>query len=1257
MYHIFFPTSIITMSKLLTILPIDKHKDEIITAIKENQVIVIAGDTGSGKTTRLPQYCLEVAQEGKLVGCTQPRRLAAVSVAARVGEEVGRSEEVGYKIRFHDYTTAKTKIKFMTDGVLLAETKSDRDLRKYSILIVDEAHERNLNIDFLLGYLKRLLPRRPDLKLIITSATIDTASFAKHFNNAPLISIEGRTFPIDLRYAPIADEDEDYLEHCTGVVSQLFLRERPADTLIFLPTEKDIRNCCEMLAKHIPNVEILPLFGRLQGSDQRRIFQPCPQGKIAKIVVATNVAETSITVPGIRYVIDSGLARMTYYSVRSKTTSLPIQKISRASCDQRKGRCGRVSSGTCIRLFAEEDYLGRDEFTLPEIKRSNLAEVLLQMSSLKLGDPNKFPFVDPPATSTIRDGYALLQELGAIKGYELTLRGKIMADLPIDPCISRILIEASSNSCLRETMIIAAALSVQDPRIRPAEKEKEADQVHQRFAHKHSDFMALLNIWNSFHEEEEKKSWSRLKKFCKSNFLSFQRMREWLDLHEQLCRIVKRYKEFSFNENDGSYEQIHRSILAGFLRNIALKKEKKIYMGAGNRELMVFPGSHLFQSAGQWIMAAGFLDTNRLYALTVATIEVDWIEPLAKSLCRYSWANPRWEKKTGQVIADEKVTLFGLVLLASRRVNFGKRDKKNRAEARRIFIESALLSGDLWGKYPFLKNNLTLVSQWQETEERLRKRDIVYSDTALHQFYQDRLGEDVYDRTSLEKFLKQTEDKKALFMTEQDILRRTPETSEYADFPTTIQIGSLSLKLSYTFDPRGNRDGLTVHIPVDLADTISPGRFDWLVPGFLKEKITFLLKGLPKSLRKKLVPINSSVDRIMDDISTKAQSPSGNMLSCLESSILKLYRFNLQRSDWPQELPHHLTPYFVLEADSGKEVCSGNNLKQMLTGTPNKGAISQEQFSLKKDAQIIVDKWKGWEGDSWAFDQLPASIPLYNKQGSISGFLFTVLDPIEQRSKVQVNFTRNKQEALQRNQKGLSYLYQLQFKGQLKPLRKSCSSALSAPSSLWLVKNYSDRKEASDHLLQFILQGIFDLSEATLPGKESFAKVIGEVQKMGLLQRGNLICQDIAEIFRLRRETAELLEKVFLTRKNANKEKETFSLLIEEILPKTFLQEKEIDLNSCRRQFRSLQVRLERFSANPVKDGQKNALLAPHLKNIEVAEKTREKLSDEACQLLDQYKKMVQEFRISVFSPEIKTQMPVSDKKLLQHWQKTKSFI
>ncbi|MEJ2033721.1 MAG: ATP-dependent RNA helicase HrpA, partial [Deltaproteobacteria bacterium] len=708
-------------------LPISNQKEKIVQALREHAVIIVAGDTGSGKTTQLPKMCLAAGLGHKrLIGCTQPRRLAATSVAARVREELGPDGAglVGYKIRFEDRTGRNTRIKFMTDGILLAEAQRDPLMRAYEVVIVDEAHERSLNIDFLLGILERLLARRDDLKVIVTSATIDTEKFSRHFGDAPVIEVSGRTYPVEVRYRSHEEEDGgeeiSFVDRAVEAVIELRQRERPGDVLVFMPTERDIRETADSLAEAWKVGDrgawsrepiILPLFGRLSGPDQNRIFAP-HSGQ--KIVIATNVAETSVTVPGIHYVVDTGLARISSYNVRARTTKMPVVSVSRASADQRRGRCGRVGPGVCLRLFSEEDYQGRPEFTLPEILRSNLAEVILRMVSLHLGDPADFPFVDPPSPRAIRDGYNLLGELGAIGAdNRLTNRGRIMARLPLDPRISRMILEARDRNCLTEVTVIAAALSIQDPRVRPADKEAEADEAHARFQEESSDFLSFLNIWETFRRTvEQVKSRSRLRKFCKGHYLAYQRLREWLDVHEQIWTILEeengprarksRQQPFLANSLPAPHEAIHQAVLSGNLRHIGCKKAKNIYQGAGGKELVIFPGSGLYNRAGQWIMAAELVETSNLYARTVAGIKPQWLEPLAGDLCRSTYSSPHWEKRRGQVVALEKVTLFGLIIAANRRVNFGRISP---AEARQIFIQSALIEGEIKGSYRFLERN------------------------------------------------------------------------------------------------------------------------------------------------------------------------------------------------------------------------------------------------------------------------------------------------------------------------------------------------------------------------------------------------------------------------------------------------------------------------------------------------------------------------------------------------------------------------
>ncbi|WP_234981121.1 ATP-dependent RNA helicase HrpA [Desulfopila aestuarii] len=1237
-------------------LPVVARKEAIREAIANNPVVIVAGDTGSGKTTQIPKICLELYPDSELlIGCTQPRRIAASSVSSRVSEELGKfGNIVGYKIRFHDYTSDITRIKFMTDGVLLAETRNDPLLKRYKVIVLDEAHERSLNIDFLLGYLKKILPRRPDLKLIVTSATIDTAAFSKHFNDAPVVQVSGRTYPVTVRYQPPETdnegEDDSYVERCAEAIVSIYSSQPPGDILAFLPTEKDIRACCALVAKKAQDAVVLPMFGRLQSADQRRIFQSY---SATKIVIATNVAETSITVPGIRYVVDSGLARMSFYNARAKTTSLPIHRISKASCDQRKGRCGRIGPGICVRLYSEEDYNNRDEFTAPEITRANLAEVILQMVSLQLGRPDQFPFIDPPHKNAIRDGYKLLQELGAISpDNTLTPAGRFMSELPVDPCISRILLEAKNEDCLHEVKIIASALAIQDPRIRPAEKENEADAAHRQFAHKHSDFMTLLNIWNHFQEDQELgRSWSRLKKYCTTHFLSFQRMREWVDLHEQLSDLLQRRKDFSDNRQQGSYEQIHKSLACGFLRNIAVKKQPKIYQGAANRELMIFPGSHQFLTAGQWIIAASFIETNRLYALTVATIESDWLEPLAPHLVKYSWSNPRWNKKTGQVVADEKVTLFGLIIVTGRLVNFPKRDPKNVAEARTIFIQAALIEGNLSGQYPFLEHNQQLIDTWRKAEDRLRTTAIVHDDSTLFAFYENRLPDEVCDKTSLNKWLKKRGHKR-LMMSEEDIVRNRPDDNVLSDFPSQLYINSFEFQLDYNFSPGSESDGVTVRIPLSLAPTLQPAAFEWLVPGLLRQKILFLIKGLPKSLRRHLVPANLTVDRLMDDIDLY----NGSLYSALSGSVHKMFRIHIQRSDWPAELPTHLQARFVLFDLSGKEVAAGRDLHQLIQSSEDITDNKARSAIMDDNTSALLARWENFSSRTWAFDDLQTPIPIRTPQQDVAGFLYPVLVAQPDKGGVGVTFVSDQKQAEQDNIVGTSCLFRLQFGDGYKALKKYCESMLSGPSALFLLQGGLTRRQVVDQMITFVIRALFPAVNGTIPSRELFFAQVAAMQQKGFYQEGRRIVEEAVSVLKLRKEVQEKLNhfqrldgrKLVFTADMVTLFQEQLNSIVSRDF---FISAKVVDLETALRQLQCLIIRLERFYANPAKDQEKMKLLQPHLETLLQLEKRKPQMTDEAKALLAEYQLLIGEYRISIFSPELKTRMPVSAIKLQQQRQ------
>ncbi|WP_163336604.1 ATP-dependent RNA helicase HrpA [Desulfopila sp. IMCC35008] len=1239
-------------------LPIVEKIEEIAATLITNQVVIVAGDTGSGKTTQIPKICLEHLDIGdKIIGCTQPRRIAATSISGRVAEELGKDGHlVGYKIRFHDHTNKNTRIKFMTDGVLLAESRNDKLLRQYGAIILDEAHERSLNIDFLLGYLKNLLQKRRDLKLIVTSATIDTDAFSKHFGNAPIVSVSGRTYPVTVRYQPLPDTSQDdrsgYVEHCAETIVRIFRNEPPGDILAFLPTEKDIRTCCELVADKVSPASVLPLFGRLASHEQKQIFQPHHHGKI---VIATNVAETSLTVPGIRYVVDSGLARMSYYSGRSKTTSLPVRRVSRASCNQRKGRCGRVGPGVCIRLYDEEDYLDREEFTLPEIKRSNLAEVILQMISLRLGSIEDYPFIDPPQRPAIRDGYRLLFELGAIsKDNQLTKTGQMMAGFPIDPCISRILIEASAENCLKEVKIIAAALAIQDPRSRPTDKEKEADAVHKQFSHPHSDFMGYLNLWNHFHTAVGgSRSWSKLKKYCKTNYLSFQRMREWFDLHEQLDRLLKRNPEFTDNNEDASYQQVHRALTTGFLRNIACKKQGKIYQNGSNKELMIFPGSHQFTSGGQWIVAGSFLETNRLYALTVATIEPEWLECIGRHLVKYSWSNPRWNQKSGQVVADEKVSLFGLVVVAARTVNFPKQNDQNIPVARGIFIQAALIEGGLQGKYLFLNKNRALIEKWQKEEDKLRSGSILNDESSFFLFYADKLPAHVCDKSTLNRYLKRHGHKR-LLMTDADVLNRRPDENQLADYPNSIHAGSIELLVDYVFSPGSKEDGMSVKIPLMSADTISDQIFEWLVPGLLKEKVTLLLKGLPKKLRRHLVPVNVAVDRLLDDLNIY----KGSLYHSLESSIYKLYSLQINRSDWPAEVPTHLMARFVLIDNNGNKVAAGRNFKKLLSDTLTPSTPGSSQKSAQKVAlPESLNQWKTLSTKKWAFHDLPRNIPVHNAANDIIGFFYPFLVIQPEKGAVAVDFTTDRHLARKNNRKGVEYLYRIQFAAEYKSFRKYAVSLLSGPSTKAFLMEGIKTEELRGQFISFVMRTLFPSINGEIPEREVFQNNVAEVRQKGFFKQAQQFADEAITVIRKKNEVRQRLNRFCKLDKSghlfsAEKVKD-FNNLMDEIVPVHYFGEQDKhDIATAIRQLRSLDIRIERYYANPSKDGEKMAQLKPHLASCRELTDKQDELNDEAVELLKQYKVLIGEYRISLFSPEIKTSQPISPKKLQKFRQK-----
>ena len=861
-------------------LPVSQKKDEILEAIRDHQVVIVAGETGSGKTTQIPKICMELGRGVRgMIGHTQPRRIAARTVAERVAEELDTplGEAVGWKVRFTDQVNPDaTFVKLMTDGILLAEIQTDRELLAYDTIIIDEAHERSLNIDFLLGYLARLLPKRPDLKVVITSATIDPERFARHFGEAPIVEVSGRTYPVEVRYRPLLEEegedsDRDQITAICDAVDELG-SEAPGDVLVFLSGEREIRDTADALNKrNLRHTEVLPLYARLSHAEQHRVFQ---RHTGRRIVLATNVAETSLTVPGIKYVIDPGNARISRYSHRTKVQRLPIERISQASANQRKGRCGRTSDGICIRLYSEDDFLTRPEFTDPEILRTNLASVILQMTAAGLGDIEKFPFIDPPDHRNIRDGVQLLQELGALdlgekapqegkRGQRLTPLGRKLSQLPVDPRLARMVIEAERNGCAREVMVIAAALSIQDPRERPSEKQTQADQQHARFKDETSDFLAFLNLWRYIREQQKERGSSSFRRMCKQEYLNFLRIREWQDIYAQL-RTVAKQMGIQLNEEDAPEQSVHTSLLAGLLSHIGLKDtEKNEYVGARNAKFAIFPGSALFKKQPRFVMSAELVETSRLWARVNAKVEPEWIEPLAEHLLKRTYSEPHWEKDQAAVMAYERVTLYGVPIVAQRKINFGRIDQE---ASRDLFIRSALVEGDWRTHHQFFHDNRKLLGEVEELEHRARRRDILVDDETLFDFYDQRIPEHVVSGAHFDSWWKhkRRDEPDALDFERSMLINEKAGAVTKDDYPDSWRQGKLKFRVTYQFEPGADADGVTVHVPLQVLNQVTSEGFDWQIPGLRQDVVTELIRSLPKPIRRHYVPAPDYAGKFLD---------------------------------------------------------------------------------------------------------------------------------------------------------------------------------------------------------------------------------------------------------------------------------------------------------------------------------------------------------------------------------------------------------
>jgi ATP-dependent helicase HrpA len=1267
-------------------LPICSVWDDLVRAVKEKQVIIVSGETGSGKTTQLPKICLAAGRGTyRKIACTQPRRIAAITVAARVAEELGPHGPrlVGYKIRFKDSTGPETRIKFVTDGMLLAEVQQYPKLREYDTIIVDEAHERSLNIDFLLGILRRLLPAKPELKVIITSATMDTAHFCQTFGKVPVIEIAGRGYPVEISYRPTEQDKESDI---TTVEKVIFateeIREKDpfGDILVFLPTEREILETVKILkAGSQDKALILPIYGRLAASDQKRIFKPA---SVQKIVVATNIAETSITVPGIKYVIDSGLSRIACYNVRSRTKALPITPISKASADQRAGRAGRVQAGVCVRLYSEEDYLDRPEYTLPEIRRSNLAEVILRLYAMNLGPVESFPFVDAPSPQAVREGFTTLRELGALNAAgRLTRTGRIMAGLPLDPRISRMIIEARHEGALKEVVIIASAMSIQDPRERPAEKESQADQAHNSFKDPSSDLLTFIKMWNAYHKElKAGRSKNQIRKYCRENFISYNRMQEWKDIHDQIMDIVGEAKDFpqvtrtSNHQTTKSLNQqinrsIHCSVLSGFLGQIALKQEGSRYLAARGREVFLFPGSSLYKKGPKWIVATELIRTSRLFARTVAAIEPKWIERLAGDLCRHSYSEPHWEKRRGEVMAWERVTLFGLLIVERRMVRYGKIDP---TESRDIFIRQALIPGELKEKYPFLVHNLELISEVQDLEDRTRRRDIMVDEETLYSLYDSGLRElegilfkdkspkgkkhqgpeVIFNERSLAKALRISGSDVPLCLTRKDLLRSIPDTDVLVQFPGHIEVSGHGLSLSYRFCPGNEADGVTVKIPSGILASLSPEPFEWLVPGLLQEKITYLLKSLPKQIRKHLVPIS----RIAENIGRGLKKTKKGLLRSLQEELFRQYGIRVERKLWPdpEDIPGHLLMRFEVLDRNGKVLDTGRDLNRLQETWKRAASIFNQN-----DPEWLKIKAK-WEMSGLNLGNLP-DIPssVMSSSGDRKSQIQAFPGLVVEDNSVCIRLFLNQDEALSETRQGASRLLADYLSKEFGYLKRNCTPGGLSPEAYM---SFGGTRKLCQSIYAFLCRELLGTWKQ-IPSRSDLLNKAMEL-KGKVFQQAIPIIQLLKEVLdahiKAKREIRRL-NNTAINRKSRSQVLKDLEAELIRLTPPHFPENARPErLPDLPRYLNALAVRSQRAYVDPLKDRAKAYRLKPFLLFLNKAKTyldTDTERTEELAEGIEQFETLIDEYRVSIFAPELGTAIPVSSKRLSEAWEKLSALL
>ncbi len=1211
-------------------LPVVEKRAQILECIDRHQVVILCGETGSGKTTQLPKICLELGRgtRGK-IGHTQPRRIAARSLAARIAEELHSplGEHAGFKVRFHDRVQEHSYVKVMTDGMLLAEIQSDPELREYDTLIIDEAHERSLNIDFLLGCLHRLLPRRPDLKVVITSATIDPERFSRHFGVAPVFEVAGRSWPVETRYRPLRGEDEDQVDRdrvqaVLDAVDEL-AADGPGDILVFLPGERAIREVSERLRKHHPpQTEILPLFARLSAGQQSQVFRP-HQGR--RVVLATNVAETSLTVPGIRYVVDTGLARISRYSYRTRVQRLPIEPVSRASANQRAGRCGRVAAGICIRLYDEEDYQARAEFTEPEIQRTSLASVILKMAFLGLGKVEDFPFVDPPDPRLMRDGYRLLQELGAVdERYGLTGMGKQLAHLSVDPRLARMLIAARDLHCLTEVLVIVSALEVVDPRERPLDRTQAADEKHALFADVRSDFLAWLNIWVRYREQARHLSQNKLRKWCREHFLSWLRMREWTEIHTQLHGRLAGMG-MSFNDQPADYHAIHGALLTGLLGNIAMRIDSGEYQGARNLRFRIFPGSALIRKQPQWLVAAELVETGKRYLRTVATIDPAWVETLAGHLVKRSYSDPHWEMKRSRVVAFEKVSLYGLPLVSRRKVDYARID---RPLARQLFIRHALVYGEFRTRAGFVQYNRDLLAELDQLESRSRRRDIVIDEEDLYHFFDQRIPQHVCDGASFERWWRKmpAAQSQLLQLDRQQVMRHDAEQITELQFPSQLEFRGLQLALRYHFAPGDANDGLCVQVPLAGLNQLQSADFDWLVPGMLREKIILLIKSLPRQLRRHFVPVPDYADACLQAMNDAQVS----LLTWLSDELHRMTGVTVPADAWRSEaLPEHLSTCFELIDAHGKLLAASRDLAHL-----------QLEFSGQAESDFVSVSDTRFEREDiqeWDFPALPEFVEL--RRGGLVLRGYPALEA--EHGSIALRVFDQQQHALEAHREGLLALFRRKSGRSLKEVRR-CVPGLQKQ-SLWF-SAVADAGALLEDIERAALQQVFMADNGDIRDAETFhARLQAGVPRLvgQAVQIGGWSQSALQAFHDLKQQLGKPVTPPMIAAVGEVREQ------MQAMIYRGFVYATPLEwLPHLERYLRAAARRLEKLPADPARDRH----LAASIRSFR-DRYARESVRRPRDAELVRFRWHIEELCVSLFAQELGTSVKVSPERLERMWK------